>query len=189
MEFLRIQVLYRCKFVIFLSCGFTFAHHLRNIKYPKPIKMRIEDEIKQQKSFADEYVKAHVNILYTASWLSSGSAKVLKPFGISLHQFNILRILRGMHPKPGSIKELTERMIDKSSNASRLVDKLIAKNLVVKDKCSEDNRRAEVLISEEGLTLLAKASESMDDFNKTLAGNLSNEEAQMLNDCLDKLRG
>ncbi len=149
--------------------------------------MRIEDEIKQ-KSFQDEYTKVHVNILYSASWLTALSAKMLKSYGISLQQFNILRILRGMQPRPGSIKTLTERMIDKSSNASRLVDKLIAKNLVIKAKCSEDNRRAEVLISEEGLRLLEQASKKMDDLNAGFAENLSPKEAHQLNALLDKLR-
>jgi DNA-binding MarR family transcriptional regulator len=149
--------------------------------------MRIEDEIKQ-KSFTDEYSKAHVNILFTASWIGTRSAKMLKKFGISPQQFNILRILRGMQPNPGSIKTLTERMIDKSSNASRLVDKLIAKNLVVKAKSNEDSRRAEVLISSEGLRLLDEASHEMDVMNRSLARKISVEEAHQLNQLLDKLR-
>ncbi|MCC6725700.1 MAG: MarR family transcriptional regulator [Saprospiraceae bacterium] len=150
--------------------------------------MRIEEEIKQ-KAFSNEYIKGHVNILFTASWLSANGAKVLKPIGISPQQFNILRILRGMQPNPGSIKELTERMIDKSSNASRLVDKLIAKKLVVKAKCSADNRRAEVLISEEGLKLLEEASEKMDGLTNALGSKLTEAEAKQLNVILDKLRG
>lgn len=149
--------------------------------------MRLEDEIKQ-KSFVNEYVKAHINILFTASWLSSNAAKVLKPYGISPHQFNILRILRGMYPKPGSIKELTERMIDKSSNASRLVDKLIAKNLVKKAKSHSDNRRAEVVITEEGLQLLIVASEKIDELSNGLSSRLSQDEVATLNQFLDNLR-
>lgn len=150
--------------------------------------MKIEEEIKQ-KSFANEYTKAHVNILFTASRISTNGAKTLKPFGISVHQFNILRILRGMQPNPGSIKELTERMIDKSSNASRLVDKLIAKKLVVKAKSHADNRRAEVVISEEGLRLLATASERMDELINLYSNHLTKEEAIQLNTLLDKIRG
>lgn len=150
--------------------------------------MKIEDEIKQ-KSFVNEYVKAHVNILFTASWISYGTGKSLKELGISNHQFNILRILRGMYPQPGSIKELTERMIDKSSNASRLVDKLIAKKLVIKAKCHEDNRRAEVVISEEGLQLLQIASEKVDAFTDSFSNNLSTDEVATLNILLDKIRG
>ena len=150
--------------------------------------MKIEDEIKQ-KSFANQYVKTHVNILFTSSWLAYGSSKVLKSFDISGHQFNILRILRGMYPNPGSIGELTERMIDKTSNASRLVDKLINKNLVQKAKCSQDNRRAEVVITEEGLALLEKATEKMDEFAQNLSTKLSDDEVAVLNELLDKLRG
>jgi DNA-binding MarR family transcriptional regulator len=146
--------------------------------------MKIEDEIKQR-MFADEFTKAHVNILFTASWLSSKAAQCLKPLGISVHQFNILRILKGMHPTPGSIKELTERMIDKSSNASRLVDKLISKNLVVKTKSNEDNRRVEVLISEEGM----EANERIGTFINCLSKEISEAEASHLNELLDRLRG
>ena len=150
--------------------------------------MKIEEEIKQ-KNFANEFVKAHVNILFTASWLSAGSLKSLKSLGISNHQFNILRILKGMHPDPGSIKELTERMIDKSSNASRLVDKLIAKSLVVKAKSSSDNRRAEVVISDEGLAVLMVANQQMETFTNSISETLHIEEVAALNVLLDKLRG
>lgn len=150
--------------------------------------MSIEEEIKQN-GFLNDYVKAHVNILFTASWLSARASTALKNFDISVHQFNILRILRGMHPNPGSIKELTERMIDKSSNASRLVDKLISKKLVLKAKASSDNRRAEVVISPEGLALLEKASCQMDTLTDSLAQNISKEAVQSLNEVLDRLRG
>ena len=85
--------------------------------------MKIEQEI-QQTVFESEYQKANINLLFTASWLNQKSAKALKPFNISWQQFNILRILRGMGDKPATIKILTERMIDKMSNASRLVEKL-----------------------------------------------------------------
>lgn len=93
-----------------------------------------------------------------------------------------------MYPKPGSIKELTERMIDKSSNASRLVDKLIAKNLVKKAKSHSDNRRAEVVITEEGLQLLIVASEKIDELSNGLSSRLSQDEVATLNLFLDNLR-
>lgn len=150
--------------------------------------MRLEDEIKQ-KIFASEHIKAHVNILFTASWLSLGTTKALKELGISPHQFNILRILKGMHPHPGSIKELTERMIDKSSNASRLVDKLISKELVNKTKCDLDNRRAEVVISAEGIELLKDANSRIDGLVEEMAQHITKSEAHQLNSLLDKLRG
>ncbi|MFQ5447919.1 MAG: hypothetical protein ACE5FF_13405 [Saprospiraceae bacterium] len=93
--------------------------------------MRIEDEIKQS-HFPNEFVKAHINVLYTAVWAGLAVSQSLKSFNISHQQFNVLRILRGRYPEPASIRDLTERMIDKSSNASRLVDKLVAKGLAVK---------------------------------------------------------
>lgn len=150
--------------------------------------MKIEDEIKQ-KTFANEHHKLQVNLLFTAAWLSSHTSKALKPSIITAQQFNILRILRGSYPQPASIKELTERMIDKSSNASRLVDKLIEKEFVLKSKCGDDNRRAEVIISERGLELLQTASDAVESVFLSLNKSLTEDEAITLNYLLDKLRG
>lgn len=150
--------------------------------------MRIEDEI-QQKKFQSEYQKMHINILFTAAWLQQRTAKVLKPYGISSQQFNILRILRGMHPKPASIKTLTERMIDKMSNASRLVDKLMAKGLVQRSECDADRRRVDVLITAQGLELLQHASADVERLIQQDGRNLSEAEAASLNELLDRLRG
>ncbi|MBI5915353.1 MAG: MarR family transcriptional regulator [Bacteroidetes bacterium] len=150
--------------------------------------MKIEDEIKQ-KTFTHEFHKLQVNLLFTAAWLSYRTNNALKPSKITGQQFNILRILRGQHPEPASIKELTERMIDKSSNASRLVDKLIEKKLVLKSKSGDDSRRAEVIISPQGLELLEKASEVVDLVAQPLNESLTEQEARALNGLLDKLRG
>jgi DNA-binding MarR family transcriptional regulator len=150
--------------------------------------MRIEDEI-QQKKFKSEYQKAHINILFTAAWLSQQNQKILKPLGISSQQFNILRILRGMHPQPASIKLLTERMIDKMSNASRLVDKLLAKDLVQRTESGDDRRRVDVVITDKGLQLLEKASIAVEDSLQQEMAMLSEEEAARLNELLDQLRG
>ncbi len=150
--------------------------------------MRIEDEI-QQKKFQSEYQKMHINILFTAAWLQQRTTKVLKPYGISSQQFNILRILRGMHPKPASIKTLTERMIDKMSNASRLVDKLMAKGLVQRSECNADRRRVDVLITAPGLELLQRASADVERLVQQDGLNLSEAEAASLNELLDRLRG
>ena len=86
--------------------------------------MRIEDEIKQ-KSFKSKKEKALVNLVFTYNWIKEKRSKTYKEFGLSSQQFNILRILRGQHPNAASVKLLTERMLDKMSNASRLVDKLL----------------------------------------------------------------
>jgi DNA-binding MarR family transcriptional regulator len=150
--------------------------------------MRIEDEI-QQKKFKSEYQKAHINILFTAAWLSQQNQQILKPLGISSQQFNILRILRGMHPQPASIKLLTERMIDKMSNASRLVDKLLAKDLVQRNESGADRRRVDVVITDKGLQLLEKASIAVEDSLQQEMAMLSEEEAARLNELLDQLRG
>lgn len=149
--------------------------------------MRIEEEIKQR-SFANDFHKAHVNIIYTSAWLGQGVSQALKPFNISPQQFNILRILRGAYPKPCSIRELTERMLDKSSNASRLVEKLIAKNLVVKTISEIDNRKANVAITENGLNFLRAASDAVENKIQATFQNLTFEEAAALSAILDKLR-
>lgn len=150
--------------------------------------MRIEDEI-QQKKFKSEYQKAHINILFTAAWLNQQNQQILKPLGISSQQFNILRILRGMHPQPASIKLLTERMIDKMSNASRLVDKLLAKDLVQRNESGADRRRVDVVITDKGLQILEKASIAVEDSLHQEMAKLSEEEAARLNELLDQLRG
>lgn len=149
--------------------------------------MRIEEAIKQKK-FRSEYQKLVVNLLYTSSWIQQFSNNLLKPYGISQEQFNLLRILRGMHPEPATIKLLTERMIDKMSNASRLVEKLRMKGLVERTECSGDRRRVDVQITEKGLALLEDASNAVDVRGDAYMGALSEEEAKMLNDLLDKLR-
>lgn len=149
--------------------------------------MKIEEAI-QQKRFKNVYHKAHINVLFTASWLSQQSAQALKPFNISWQQFNILRILRGMHPEPATVKVLTERMIDKMSNASRLVDKLKRKGLVERRTCPDDRRRVEIRITELGLSVLGKASKVMEADLEAKMASISPEEARRLNELLDRMR-
>ena len=100
-----------------------------------------------------------------------------------------MRILKGMYPKPASVKLLTERMIDKMSNASRLVEKLKSKGLVERHICSEDRRRVNVQLTEEGMLVLEKASKAMQNATESLAKSINPEEASMLNKLLDSLRG
>jgi len=149
--------------------------------------MRIEEEI-EQKQFANEYIKAGINIMFTASFLIHKNTQVLKPFGISIQQFNILRILRGLHPEPATIKLLTKRMIDKTSNASRLVERLRQKGLVERHECEFDRRKVDILITEAGLELVNEASTALETADKILYP-ISKEEAKTLNAILDKLRG
>lgn len=149
--------------------------------------MRLEDEIKQTK-FKNEYQKASINLIFTASWLNKLNAESLKPYNISIQQFNILRILRGMNGKPASVKLLTERMIDKMSNASRLVEKLKTKGLVQRVECSQDRRQVDVLITKKGLSLLEDASEVLEANVLKKFNNITKEEASAINSLLDKLR-
>lgn len=147
----------------------------------------IEEEI-QQANFSSADHRAHVNIVYTAAWLNQRTAQVLKPFGLSLQQFNILRILRGRAGKPATIKLLTERMLDKMSNASRLVDKLKEKKLVDRQECASDRRRVDIFITDAGLSLLREASDAFETARRNTFSSITDEEAIELSRLLDKLR-
>ena len=149
--------------------------------------MKLEDEIKQKK-FKDEYEKLVVNIIYTGNRMNLLSAKNLKAFGLTLPQFNVLRILRGQHPKPATVNLLIERMLDKSSNASRIVDKLLKKNLVARKICKKDRRSVDILITDKGLALLEKTDALNKEWQKNYK-SLNQEEAKKLNYLLDKIRG
>ncbi|HMS33721.1 MAG TPA: MarR family transcriptional regulator [Ignavibacteria bacterium] len=149
--------------------------------------MKLEDEIKQ-KNFRNEYQKLAVNILLTGSWMSFRSYEMLKPFKLTTQQYNILRILRGQYPNPVTVNLLIERMMDKMSNASRIVDRLVAKKLVERKMKAEDRRCVDVIINEKGLKLLKKIEDSEIKFEGNFR-TLNEMEAKKLNDLLDKLRG
>lgn len=150
--------------------------------------MKIEKEINQTKPFKNSQTKVSVNLSFTTSWMSKKQAEFLKPFDISIQQFNILRILRGMQPEAATIKILTQRMIDKMSNASRLVEKLKKKGLVERKECEIDRRQVDIFITKKGLEAVEKASQSL-EAGLTDAMKLTDEEAEQLSDLLDKLRG
>jgi DNA-binding MarR family transcriptional regulator len=149
--------------------------------------MKIEEEIKQ-KRFKSEHQKAVINILFTSSWLSTVNAKYLKPYEITPQQFNILRILRGQFPNPATVSLLQERMLDRMSNASRLVEKLKLKKLVERKECKQDRRQVDIIITEKGLSLLKDIDMNIKDFDSVL-GVISQKEAVELNRILDKIRG
>lgn len=149
--------------------------------------MKIQDEIRQSK-FKNQYQKAALNVLFTASWMNKINSDALKDYKISIQQFNVLRILRGMHPKPASVKILTERMLDKMSNASRLVDKLIAKKLVVRKACPGDRRQVDVFITELGMKTVEEASITLEDSLFNSVNGITEEEAALLSDLLDRMR-
>lgn len=149
--------------------------------------MKIEDEIKQTKKFKSEHQRLVVNIMFTSSWLYRTHGQFLKSFGISPEQFNVLRILRGQYPKCANNQLITERMIDKSSNSSRIVEKLKQKGLVDRKENKDDRRHVDITITQKGLALLEKID--LENNNVFLKENISEKEAAQLNDLLDKLRG
>ena len=148
--------------------------------------MGIAEDIKQ-KAFKNEYAKAIVNLIYTTSWVNQQHLAFFKPHGLTTPQFNILRILRGQHPQACTVNLLIDRMLDKSSNASRIVDKLEEKGLVVRKQCENDRRAVDVLISQQGLDLLEKLDHEMESWQSNIR-KLSEEESEQLNLLLDKLR-
>lgn len=148
--------------------------------------MEIEKAIKQ-KSFDSELEKAIINILYTSSWISYDQVHILKKFDLSMQQYNILRILKGQHPNTATVNLLIDRMIDKSSNASRIVEKLRVKELVSRIECPKDRRRVDIAITEKGLKTMAFATEEIKQL-EIFTDALTENEAIQLNSLLNKIR-
>ena len=134
--------------------------------------------------FPNNKVKALLNIIYTANWINSYQVNFFKPYGISPQQFNILRILRGAK-KPLNVQTIKDRMIERAPNATRLMDKLCTKELILRLPCPEDRRVVHIDITQKGLKLLDMISKEM---KLDLFENLSEKEAGQLSDLLDKLR-
>ena len=148
--------------------------------------MSLEQDLKQER-FTNDYEKVVVNILFTASWLANLNAARLKPFGVTPEQYNVLRILRGSHPKPLMLADITCRMIDRSSNATRLVEKLRQKGLVKREICENNRRQVDISITDPGLEILTKIDEGRDQWLERLKG-VGKEEVEELNNMLDRLR-
>ena len=149
--------------------------------------MSLEQAIRQQK-FDSEFHKTAVNILFTSSWLYNLNALRLKPYDITPEQFNVLRILRGSHPKALMLADITCRMLDKNSNATRLVEKLRQKGLVSRTVCENNRRQVDISITPKGIRALGSIDKDSKGWQEVL-GNISKAEAQELNRVLDKLRG
>ncbi|MBI4947125.1 MAG: MarR family transcriptional regulator [Bacteroidetes bacterium] len=148
--------------------------------------MKLELEIKQSK-FKDEYHKLGVNIIYTSNWMGAQHSRHLKEFDLSLEQFNILRILRGQYPNPSTVNLLIDRMLNKMSNASRLVEKLRRKGLLERKTNKEDRRACDILITKKGLALLKTLDQTEKKWIKMFS-HLSEPNVKKVNDVLDKLR-
>jgi DNA-binding MarR family transcriptional regulator len=149
--------------------------------------MDIGKEI-DQKVFVSEYQKLLINILYTSKFLEYNHSRHFKEYALTAQQFNILRILRGNAGEPATIAYLTARMLDKSSNASRLVDKLADKGLVLRRICPSNKRAVDVTITKVGLDTLEKLDQHPVLTSPALDDVISQEDAQAVNALLDKLR-
>lgn len=147
--------------------------------------MTLEEQLKQ-KEFKTKRQRAYLNVVYTASVLNLEQTRLFKPFGLSLQQYNVLRILRGQNGTPVSIGLIQERMLDIQSNASRLIDKLEDKKLVIRKVCPNDKRQMEITITQEGLKVLLELDEVIVLNESNI--QLTDGEADMLNDLLNKLR-
>ena len=147
--------------------------------------MGIEKDI-QQTNFRNEFQKMGINIIYTANWLNEKMGQILATEDITQQQYNILRILRGSDA-PLSTLKIRERMLDKMSDTSRIVDRLIVKGLVEKTACLKDKRLVDITVSKKGLQLLEKLDSLNDHIDSVLKG-VSEKEANTMNQILDKLR-
>ncbi|MFI5221935.1 MAG: MarR family winged helix-turn-helix transcriptional regulator [Bacteroidia bacterium] len=154
---------------------------------PDSTNMELEKEIQQGK-FKSNRHKAVLNILFTSGWLTCQQQRFFKDHEISPQQYNVLRILRGQKGKPITVNGIQDRMLDKNSNASRLIDKLKEKKLVDRVICENDRRQVDILITENGMTFLKKIDSMISELESS-QGNITEKEAEELNRILDKLRG
>jgi DNA-binding MarR family transcriptional regulator len=149
--------------------------------------MKLEEAIQQNRAFRNEYHKVMVNLLYSNNWLEEKSRDFLKQQNISLQQYNILRILRGSG-KPLSTMQIRERMLDRMSDTSRIIDRMVVKEIVEKKPNGSDKRLVDITITTKGLQVLEELDKRNNELEAIVA-SLSANEAKMLNDLLDKMRG
>jgi DNA-binding MarR family transcriptional regulator len=149
--------------------------------------MKIEQILKTSSQLPSSK-KIVVSILYSSGQLSNILNSILKPFDISLQQFNVLRILRGQQNKPVSLTIVQERMISKMSNTTRLIDKLIKKKLVIKNINSTNRRKIDISITNEGLEILEYVDQLIDEAEKQIVNKLSEKEKEQLIRLLGKIR-
>ncbi|GAB5538645.1 MAG: MarR family transcriptional regulator [Salibacteraceae bacterium] len=147
----------------------------------------IGEEIKQKK-FRNEYSELFINVLYTSSWLSAHQNQFFKEYGLTSQQYNVLRILRGQGESAASVNLIKDRMIDKMSNVSRIIDKLKTKQLVTRKASKHDRRQVDIKITERGLALLAELDTKMAKWEEGLH-NITPEEAKAASKLLDAWRG
>lgn len=149
--------------------------------------MNLEKAILQER-FSSEQEKLMINIMFTSNFINLQTSRIFKSFNISAQQYNVLRILRGQKGNPISLKEIEIRMLDKSSNVSRLIDKLMWKDLVDRAVSKQDRRRIALKITSNGLTLLQEIDPLMTSFQDKFKDLVSYDDAKKVNDVLDCLR-
>lgn len=150
--------------------------------------MKLEDELKMSTDLAPHH-RATLNVIFTGAWMSERMNSFLKPFGISEQQYNILRILRGQKGKALNLQQISERMVHKMSNTTRLVEKMRLKGLVNREVCPDNRRKVDISIQPAGLKLLGNVIETLKLSEKEVEERLSKEEATTLAHLLDKVRG
>jgi len=148
--------------------------------------MKLQEAIRTD-NFRSEQHKATLNIMYTAYWLKTHVSAVMKEHGITTEQFNVMRILRGKHPEAMCIKDISSRMLEKSSNVPRIIDRLVAKKLVKRSTSREDKRETLIVLTETGLAQLSIVNEALEKRTPEIL-ELSEDDAQKLNRILDDMR-
>ena len=149
--------------------------------------MKIEQEIEQE-NFDSEQQRLLINIMFTGNQFTLLSSRMLKQFSLTTQQFNVLRILRGQKGNPISVKDMHGRMLDSTSNVSRLVDKLLAKNLITRITCPNDRRKVELTIPKKGLQLLSEIDVFLKVIKKRLRSAITEDEAKIASRILNKFR-
>ena len=150
--------------------------------------MPIEHEIKQSKPLPSLQHKLMINLIFTGAWTKDISNRHFKTFGLNNEQYNILRILRGSSPRPMAVSDVQSRMVDRSSNVGRMVDKLLEKELLEKSINPKNRRMVHLSITTKGIVLLSEIDETFHIVESKIS-NLGNNEINQLIGLLDKLRG
>ncbi len=149
--------------------------------------MNIEEEIKSTIKLSISK-KVILNLTVTKNFIGDRFNELLKPYGISSEQYNVLRILRGQRGNPLNMQDIQERMVTKNSNTTRLIDKLLLKEMVIRNTCPENRRKIEVQITENGLNILSELDEIIEKYELLITKKLTNEELETLNILLEKIR-
>lgn len=139
------------------------------------------------KKFSTDIEKLIINIMFTSSWLSVNHSRLFRKYNLTNEQYNVLRILRGQCPNACSLTLVAERMIEKSSNCSRIIDKLVTKKLVTRELSNYDKRIIDITITEQGLQLLTSIDIPLSDYQSSL-NLLNKDEIEQVNTILDKFR-